>query len=55
MVCQLAMRAVEDVNLRHVYEIDLMYQTHRAVAVRALQGGCGCGHGEVALGAGTSR
>jgi hypothetical protein len=34
-LCQLATRAVEDVDLGHVFEVELMYQTHRAVAVRA--------------------
>jgi hypothetical protein len=48
--CQLATRAVEDVNLGHVFEIDLMYQTHRAVAVRARWRRNECGHGQVALG-----
>jgi len=45
-LCVLATRAVEDVNLGHVFEVELMYQTHRAVAVRAFQSGCGCGHGK---------
>jgi hypothetical protein len=40
---QLARRAVEDVN--HYFEVELMDQAHRAVAMRAGRGGFGWGHG----------
>ena len=44
----LTTRAVKNVNLRHLVQVDAAYQRHGAVAVRACQFGCvGCGHGEV--------
>jgi hypothetical protein len=48
--CQLATLAVENVNLGHVFEIDLIYQTHPALAVRARWRRSEFGHGQVALG-----
>jgi hypothetical protein len=45
----LTMRAVENVNLRHLFQVDAAYQRHGAIAARACYFGCvGCGHGEVA-------
>jgi hypothetical protein len=39
---ELATRAVEDVNLGHVFEIELVYQIHCAATVRARSGRCDC-------------
>src|SRR5262249_14527515 len=45
----LTTRAVKNVNLRHLFQVDAAHQRHGAVAVRACQFGCvGCGHGEFA-------
>jgi hypothetical protein len=43
---ELGMRAVEDVNLGQVFQIELVDQIHRAAAVWAGWRGCDFGHGQ---------
>jgi hypothetical protein len=46
----LARRAVKDVDLGHVFEIEAAYETHCTAAVRALWRGIASGHGQAAVG-----